>query len=86
MITNRIFGTYHYEGGNCDYVLTYGTRSIDEPETDPTLQETQQTESSQKPVSESDMTLYILIGAVALVAVAAVVLVLLKKKKPAEKK
>jgi len=87
VITNRIFGTYHYEGGNCDYILTYGTRSIDEPETDPALQETQQqTQQTQTAAPQSDVTLYILVGAVAVIAAGAVALVLLKKKKPARKK
>ena len=80
-LTSRVFGTYNYEGGDLDYILTYGTRSIDDPEAAPAAaaDQSQQTESS---VNTGDILLYVGVGAVALAVIAAV-LILLKKKKPA---
>ena len=85
VLTNRVFGTYDYEGGDCHYILTYGDRSLTDPETVPqTEQPTQeQTQEQAQPRTETnDTILYVLVGVVALVIVA-VVLLILKKKKPA---
>ena len=85
VLTNRVFGTYDYEGGDCHYILTYGDRSLTDPETVPqTEQPTQeQTQEQAHPRTETnDTILYVLVGVVALVIVA-VVLLILKKKKPA---
>jgi len=85
VLTNRIFGTYDYEGGNCVYILTYGDRSLTDPEAVPQPEQpTQQPQEQSQPKTESnDTMLYVLVGAVALVIVA-VVLLILKKKKPAK--
>ncbi len=39
VLTDRIFGAYNYEGGNQVYTLTYGDRSLTEPEESPALPE-----------------------------------------------
>ncbi len=85
-LTNRILGAYHYEGGDCVYTVTYGDRSMTDPEYDAALAYTaDKTEEAQK---TADIWLYVGIGAVVL-ALAAVAVLLLKKKKagkPAETK
>ena len=86
VVTQRILGAFQYEGGNQEYTITYGTRSVTEPEHDPTLNE-DQTARQEKEAAVADVWLYVGIGAVVLAAIAAVVLILGKKKKsaPAEK-
>ena len=81
VVTNRIQGPFHYEGGNCVYTVTYGDRSWTEPEIDPAIAAQQKTEET--PAAKTDVLLYVGIGVVGLAAVAAVVLVALKKKKSA---
>ena len=85
VVTQRILGAYQYEGGNQEYTITYGTRSVTEPEYDPTLNEDQA--AQQEKEAAADTWLYVGIGVVALAAIAAVMLILGKKKKsaPAEK-
>ena len=80
VITNRIQGLFHYEGGNCLYTVTYGDRSWTEPEIDPALVVKTEEKTESK---GGDVLLYVGIGVVGLAAVAAVVLVALKKKKSA---
>lgn len=83
MLTNRVFGAYNYSGGNQVYTLTYGDRSVTEPEYDESLAVKTQTPNEQKK-GGSNVILYVGIGAFVLV-LAAVVLLLLKKKKTPEK-
>lgn len=85
-ITNRIFGIYHYEGGNQVYTITYGDRSLTDPEVDQTL--IAENNSNNDPAAQTppidknpDTWLYIAIGTFAVVAVAAVVFIAAKKKK-----
>jgi len=84
MLTNRVFGTYHYEGGDQVYTLTYGDRSVTDPEYDATLIKAEETVQTQS-AGSGDVLLYVLIGAFVLAA-AAVVLLVLKKKSAASKK
>ena len=78
VLTNSILGKYDYEGGDLHYVLTYGDRSLTEPEyVAPAESQQEQT----APVETGDVLLYAGIGVVALAAIAGAVLLLLKKKK-----
>lgn len=72
VLTSRLLGAYHYERGEDGiYTVTYGTRSMTEPEA-----------YAQPDADGSNTLLYIGVGAFAvLLAAAAVVLILLKKKK-----
>jgi len=79
VVTNRIFGAFHYEGGDQVYTITYGDRSVTDPEYDATLVKSEQIR--QEPQTSNDTLLFVSIGVVALAAVAVMVLVLLKKKK-----
>ena len=76
VLTNRLYGEYNYEGGNQEYIVTYGSRSFEEPEYDQGLKP-----AEQEKAENVDVLLYAGIGIVALAAVAAVVLVVAKKKK-----
>ena len=87
VLTNRLFGEYNYEGGNQVYTVTYGNRSVTDPEVDDTMvpEQTQPTEQNQE--KNADVLLYVGIGLVALIVVAVAVILVKKKKagKPAEK-
>ena len=78
VISEHLFGEYDYEGGDLEYIITAGNRSITDPEFDPI----EATETQQQNDESSNILLYVGIGVVALVAVAAILLIL-KKKKPA---
>ena len=82
VLTNRLFGEYNYEGGNQAYTVTYGSRSLTEPEVDTALTIAEETQQGSGNV---DVLLYVGIGVIGLAAIAAVALILLKKKagKPA---
>ena len=86
VVTQRVWGAYHYEGGNQVYTITYGDRSVTDPEIDESLlapEQTTQTQSNEKKAT-GDILLYAGIGVfVALIIVVAVLV--LKKKKTAEK-
>ena len=86
MLTQRVIGSYHYEGEGLKFVITAGNRSITQPmEPEKQVEETQPTEgteASQEQVeTESNTGLYVGIGAIsAVVIIAAAVLILVKKK------
>ena len=75
-LTRQILGVYGYTGGEGQYVITAGDRSITEPEQIP------ETEQSQ-PEKQSDVLLYAAIGAAGLLTISAAVLLVMKKKKSA---
>ena len=92
LLTQRIFGAYNYEGGNLNYVITYGDRSLTDPEipepvvepTEPDASQTteNQTEATNTQQGEDNTMLYAGIGGIAAVIIlAAIVLVIVKKKK-----
>ena len=90
ILTSRILGAYHYEGGDQVYTVTYGDRSMTDPEMLPVEQEQPATEESETATTEApaqeagsdDTMLYVGIGGIAAVILAAAVaLVLVKKKK-----
>jgi len=82
VVTQRILGAYHYEGGDQVYTITYGDKSMTDPEIDPSLVKTaeEETGKTDKAVT-GDTWLYVGIGVfvAAIIAVAAVVIA--KKKK-----
>ena len=86
VVTQRILGAYHYEGGNQVYTITYGDKSMTDPEYDASLANAKSQQTQEKSGS-ADVLLYVGIGVIGLAAVAAVVLIATKKKKsaPAEK-
>jgi len=80
VLTNTVFGAYDYEGGDCEYVITYGDRSLyeleqvevpvreDEPETEPTV---------ETPEEEEKKPMGVLAAVVAGIGVLAVVVAIL---------
>ena len=74
LLTQRIYGAYNYEGGDCVYTITYGDRSLTDPEYMAPVEE-EKTNSAIE-----DVLLYAGIGVFA-VLIALVVVILLKKKK-----
>ena len=79
ILTNTILGAYDYAGGDLHYTVTYGDRSLTDPEYEAPIPgtETQKQEEQQK---NNDLWLYAAIGAVAVAAAAGAVLLLKKKK------
>lgn len=78
VLTSRILGAYHYEGGDQVYTITYGDRSMTDPETLPG------TETETGNDGAGDIILYAGLG-VFVLAVAVVVILLLRKKKATAK-
>jgi len=79
VLTNTILAAYDYEGGDLIYTVTYGDRSLTEPEYEaPVAAETAEAAAGE---AGQNLWLYAAIGAVGLLAAAAVVLAVLKKKK-----
>ena len=87
LLTQRVDGYYDYEGGNLVYTMTYGDRSVTEPEYDPALVKTAEaaSEKDNAKTAAQDIWLYVGIGAIGLAVVAAAVLLILNKKKKAVK-
>ena len=84
LLTQRVFGSYDYEGGDCVYLVTYGDRSLTDPEYDPAmLVKAEAGEDTQKTQAGTDVLLYAGIGVVGLAAIAGAVLLITKKKKSA---
>ena len=93
VLTNTLFGTYNYEGGDLEYLVTYGDRSDREFEhtlkapsqpQEPETQPTETTAPAENPESADNTALYLAIGGVVLVILLAAVLVVLRKKKAAK--
>ena len=82
VLTNRLFGAYHYEGGAQVYTVTYGDRSVTDPEYDASLVPGADAEEEKE--GAGDVILYAGIG-VFVIAIAAVAAVLIAKKKKAGK-
>lgn len=88
VLTNTLFGAYNYEGGNGNYVVTCGDRSITDPEPVPQTPAPETPDATTPgdttaPGAEAEGQGWILwagIGAAVVVAAVAAVLVLLKKK------
>ena len=88
VLTQRILGAYHYEGGNLVYTVTYGDKSMTDPEFDPNLEgDKEETPVTPAETEESNTLLYVGVGIVALVIIALGAFLVIKKKKagkPAE--
>ena len=83
-LTQRVDGAYNYEGGNLQYVLTYGERSITDPEYDPSMVvKPAAEEKTQQKAATGDVLLYAGIGVIALAAIGGAVLLISRKKKSA---
>jgi len=81
VLSQWVFGVYHYEGGNRVYVLTAGDRSVTDPEPyGETQEETPQPDKTDE-TGSGNVLLYVGIGVVALVAIGGVLLIVRKKKK-----
>ena len=85
LLTDWVFGAYDYEGGDLEYTITYGDRSLTDPEQKeaPAEEKTENQQGQTKNESKGDTVLYIAVGAVALVVIALVAVLLGKKKKSA---
>jgi len=81
-VSQWVFGVYHYEGGNGQYVLTAGDRSITDPEPYDLEQETAAQTNENK--DQDNIWLYVGIGVFALAVIGAGAVLVLKKKKTRE--
>lgn len=92
VLSEHLFGVYHYEGGELKYIVTAGDRSVTDPEAytyyqAPVEEEVPVTEEAPTPDDDtvaddsSNWLLYGGIGAGALAVIAAIVLLFAKKKK-----
>ena len=87
LLTQRVFGSYHYEGGNCVYTITYGDRSLTEPEFDPNMVVMPpDTPAQQDKTAGTDTLLYVGIGVIAVAILGVAAWLFLKKKKSVETK
>ena len=80
VLTQRVFGVYHYEGEGLNYTLTAGDRSITEPMAP-------EGDAADADNAGENVLLYVSIGVFVIAVAAVVVLLVLKKKKagiPAE--
>ena len=76
VLTQRVFGAYNYEGGDCVYTITYGDRSLTDPEIDASLLAKVEDAAG----NAENIWLYAGVGAFVL-AIAAVAVILLARKK-----
>ena len=94
LLTQTVYGAYNYEGGNLEYVITAGERSLTNPEYDPTWndqfnpEEPTQAPTEGEPVDRTEQEgtnpivwVIAAAGAVVVAAVIAILAVLGKKKK-----
>ena len=81
VLTQRVYGAYNYEGGNCVYTITYGDRSLTDPEIDASLLAVAQDDA----VNAMNIWLYAGVGVFVLAIAAVVIAVVAGKKKKAAK-
>lgn len=85
LLTDWVFGAYDYEGGDLQYTVTYGDRSLTDPEQkEPPADENRKEDQTE--AGSTDVLLYVGIGAVVVVLLAAILLVLKKRKSAAAEK
>ena len=82
LLTRTVIGAYDYEGGNLEYVITAGDRSVTDPELlpeteTPVEEEIQQQESG----NDNGLLIPVLVGCGVLVLILILILLLLRKKK-----
>lgn len=80
VLSEHLFGVYHYEGGNLKYTVTAGDRSVTDPEEYVAYQAPGADADGQQTQGIGDIWLYVGAGALVLI-LAAVAIVLVKKKK-----
>ena len=86
LLTDNLLAAYNYEGGNCIYTVTYGNRSLTEPEyVAPEKTEDPETATEGEEAQSGDTMLYVAIGAIAAVLLLAAAAVVIVKKKKAGK-
>ena len=81
VLTQRVYGAYNYEGGNCVYTITYGDRSLTDPEIDASLLTVAQDDAG----NAMNIWLYAGVGVFVLAVAAVVVAVVAGKKKKTAK-
>lgn len=86
VLTNRLIGAYDYQGGDRVYTVTYGDRSLTQPEIDPELRQMKHEQVQTEADEEKDTLLYVIIGVIGLAVIAGAALLIGKKKKSGEKK
>ena len=85
VLTNALLAAYDYEGGDLVYTITYGDRSITDPEyLAPAATQDEAAETQTKTAENGGNTVLYIGVAVAVLAVLAVVVLILKKKKAGE--
>ncbi len=85
VLTDRILGAYDYEGGNCVYTITYGDRSLTDPEEVPVTQAPADQKKPDKNTNSDTLT-WIILGALVLIAAFAAVVIAVAAKKAKSKK
>jgi len=80
VLSQYVLGVYGYEGSDLHYIITAGNRSLTDPERVAEPEKTQPQTQNQNQ-AEGNTLLYVAVGAIALIVVAAVGWILLKKKK-----
>lgn len=83
VLTQRVIGAYNYEGGDQVYTVTYGDRSLTDPEVDESLiqEEAAAEQTEETKAASQDTWLYVGVGVIAVAILAVVALLLAKKKK-----
>jgi len=78
LLTDWVWGSYNYEGGDLQYTITYGDRSMTDPEqkAPPAAAEAQDGADT----AGNNWILYVAVGGIAVLLLAAVLVVLGKKK------
>ena len=77
LLTDWVWGAYDYEGGDLEYTITAGDRSLTEPEQkDPPAKTGEEKDGK---AASADALLYVGIGAIAVAVLAAILLVLKKR-------
>ena len=76
LLTDWVWGTYNYEGGDLKYTITYGDRSVTEPQQKEPPVETK----GQTATATDNVVLYVAVGGFAVLILAAVLVILGKKK------
>lgn len=89
LLTDKVYGEYDYEGGNLEYIITYGDRSVTEPELlpaeeapeDTSGEATEPTEPAQQPSTKKIPVVPLVVAVAALVIVILLLLLLGRRRK-----
>lgn len=86
VLTNAILGQYNYEGGDQLYTITYGDRSLTDPEYVAPAEDGTEQPTQTKTADGGNTLLYVGVGIIALAVIAVIILLITKKKKTVESK